>query len=110
MTVHVERPIPPQDKSRELQRKLYRAAKRQRNRRFHALYDRIFRPDILRQAWEEVRRNGGSAGQDGVTIEDVEKEGVAKFLSDIEQDLKAGCYRPKPVLRVYIPKCSKIPE
>ena len=108
MTVakRVERPIPPQDKSRELQRKLYRAAKRQRNRRFHALYDRIFRPDILRQAWEEVRRNGGSAGQDGVSIEDVEREGVEQFLREIEQDLKAGTYRPKPVLRVYIPKAD----
>ena len=106
MTVHAEKPIPPQDKSRELQRKLYRAAKRQRNRRFHALYDRIFRSDILRQAWEEVRRNGGSAGQDGVSIEDVEREGVEQFLREIEQDLKAGTYRPKPVLRVYIPKAD----
>lgn len=106
MTVHAEKPTPPQDKSRELQRKLYRAAKRQRNRRFHALYDRIFRPDILRQAWEEVRRNGGSAGQDGVSIEDVEREGVEQFLREIEQDLNAGTYRPKPVLRVYIPKAD----
>lgn len=106
MTVHVERPTPPQDKSRELQRKLYLTAKRNRNRRFHALYDRIFRPDILRQAWEEVRRNGGSAGQDGVSIEDVEKEGVEQFLREIEQDLRAGTYRPKPVLRVYIPKAD----
>jgi RNA-directed DNA polymerase len=106
VTVHAARPIPPQDKSRELQRKLYLEAKRCRNRRFHALYDRIFRPDILRQAWEEVRRNGGSAGQDGVTIEDVEREGVAQFLGQIEQDLKAGVYRPKPVLRVYIPKAD----
>jgi len=106
VTVHAVKPIPPQDKSRELQRKLYLAAKRQRNRRFHALYDRIFRPDILRQAWEEVRRNGGSAGQDGVSIEDVEKEGVEQFLRKIEQDLKAGTYRPKPVLRVYIPKAD----
>ena len=106
MTVHVERPIPLQDKSRELQRKLYLTAKRNRNRKFHALYDRIFRPDILRQAWEEVRRNGGSAGQDGVSIEDVEKEGVDQFLREIEQDLRAGFYRPKPVLRVYIPKAD----
>jgi len=104
--VHAARPITPQDKSRELQRKLYLAAKRHRNRRFHALYDRIFRPDVLRQAWEEVRRNGGSAGEDGVTIEDVEREGVDQFLSQIEQDLKAGTYRPKPVLRVYIPKAD----
>ena len=106
MTVHAVRPITPQDKSRELQRKLYLEAKRCRNRRFHALYDRMFRPDILKQAWEEVRRNGGSAGQDGVTIEDVEREGVEQFLGQIEQDLKAGTYRPKPVLRVYIPKAD----
>jgi len=94
------------EKSRELQRKLYLEAKRCRNRRFHALYDRIFRPDILRQAWEEVRRNGGSAGEDGVTIEDVEKEVVGQFLGQIEQDLRAGTYRPRPVLRVYIPKAD----
>ena len=104
MTVHAGRPIPPQDKSRELQRKLYLAAKRNRNRRFHALYDRIFRPDILSQAWEEVRKNGGSAGVDGISIEDVEREGVEQFLCQIMQDLKAGTYRPKAVLRVYIPK------
>jgi group II intron reverse transcriptase/maturase len=60
----------------------------------------------LRQAWEEVRRNGGSAGEDGVTIEDVEREGVGQFLVQIEQDLKAGVYRPRPVLRVYIPKAD----
>jgi RNA-directed DNA polymerase len=104
VTVHAGRPTTPQDKSRELQRKLYRTAKRNRNRRFHALYDRIFRPDILSQAWEEVRRNGGSAGVDGAYIEDVEREGVEQFLCQIAQDLKAGTYRPKPVLRVFIPK------
>jgi group II intron reverse transcriptase/maturase len=102
--MHAERPIPSQDKTRELQRELYLAAKRCRNRRFHALYDRIFRPDVLWRAWEEVRRNGGSAGIDGVTIADLEREGVGQFLGKIEQDLKAKCYRPQPVRRVYIPK------
>jgi RNA-directed DNA polymerase len=102
--MHAGRPITSQDKTRELQRELYLAAKRNRNRRFHALYDRIFRPDVLWRAGEEVRRNGGSAGLDGVTIADVEREGVEQFLGKIEQDLKAKCYRPQPVLRVYIPK------
>lgn len=99
-----EGPITLKDKSRELQRRLYLAAKRSRNRRFHALYDRIFRSDILWRAWEEVRRNGGSAGIDGITIEDVERGGVEEFLGRIAQDLKSKRYRPKPVLRVYIPK------
>lgn len=92
------------ERSRQLQRRLYLAAKRSRNRRFHALYDRIFRPDILWRAWMEVKRNGGSAGIDGVTIEDVENRGEGQFLATIESDLRAGCYRPQPVLRVYIPK------
>jgi group II intron reverse transcriptase/maturase len=94
----------PIEKSRELQRKLYRAAKKCRDRRFHALYDRVFRPDVLWRAWQEVRANGGSAGIDGVTLEDVERLGVAEFLQSIGADLKARRYRPKPVLRVYIPK------
>jgi len=102
--MHAGRPTTSQDKTRELQRELYSAAKRSRNRRFHALYDRIFRPDVLWRAWEEVRRNGGSAGIDGVTIAEVEREGVEQFLGQIEQDLKAGKYRPQPVRRVYIPK------
>ena len=104
--MHAERPITSKDKTRELQRELYLAAKRSRNRRFHALYDRIFRPDVLWRAWEEVRRNGGSAGIDGVTIADLEREGVEQFLGKIEQDLKAKCYRPQPVRRVNIPKAD----
>lgn len=94
----------PLDKTQQLQRKLYLAAKGSRNRRFHALYDRIFRLDILWRAWEEVRQNGGSAGSDGLTIADIEQAGVAGFLAQIEQDLKANTYRPQPVLRVSIPK------
>jgi group II intron reverse transcriptase/maturase len=107
VTVHARRgPTTPVDKSRELQRKLYLAAKRSRNRRFHALYDRIYRPDVLWRAWEEVRRNGGSAGVDGVTIEDIEQRGVEEFLKQIADDLKAKRYRAQPVLREYIPKAD----
>src|SRR5437660_4190399 len=62
------------DKSRQLQRQLYLAAKKCRERRFHALYDRIFRPDVLWRAWQEVKANGGSAGVDGVSLEEVERE------------------------------------
>lgn len=92
------------DKSRNLQRRLYLAAKRSRNRRFHALFDRIVRPDVLWRAWEEVRANRGRAGVDGVRIEDVERDGVDAYLAGLAADLKAQGYRPQPVLRVEIPK------
>src|SRR6516164_11759282 len=69
------------EKSRQLQRRLYLAAKKCRNRRFHALYDRIFRPDVLWRAWDEVKANGGSAGVDGVSLEEVERQGEAHVHS-----------------------------
>lgn len=97
-------PTTPLESSRELQRRLYLAAKRSRNRRFHALYDRIFRPDVLWRAWIEVRANGGAPGLDGVTIDDIEHNGVGAFLQRIGEELKGGRYRPQPVLRVFIPK------
>jgi RNA-directed DNA polymerase len=80
------------------------AARRSRNRRFHALYDRIFRPDSPGRAWPEVRANGGAAGSDGVTLEAVERQGVGQFLAHIRRDLIAGHYRPPPVRRVHSPK------
>ncbi len=92
------------DTTRELQRKLYLAAKRSRNRRFHALYDRIHRFDILWRAWEEVKENGGSGGIDNITFEQIEQDGVETFLRTIEEDLKRRKYRPSPVRRVMIPK------
>ena len=92
------------DKSRQLQCKLYLAAKKDKQRRFHALYDRIFRLDILWRAWKEVKENKGSAGIDGVTFEMIEEYGVESYLLDIQEDLMKGVYHPKPVKRVYIPK------
>ena len=94
----------PIDKSRQRQRRLYLAAKRSGKRRFHALYDRLYRPDILWRAWREVRANQGVAGVDGRSIEDVESYGIERFLAELAEDLKAGKYRPQPVKRVYIPK------
>jgi RNA-directed DNA polymerase len=80
----------PFDPPRPLQRKLYWAAKRSRNSRFHALYNRIFRPDVLWWARPEVRANGGSAGVNGVQIEDVGRQGVTVFLQALAQDLRIG--------------------
>jgi Reverse transcriptase (RNA-dependent DNA polymerase) len=96
----------PEGKVRELQRTLWRAAKRSRGRRFHALYDRIYRGDILWEAWRRVRANQGAAGVDGETIAAIEQRGVAGFLEEIQGDLQAGRYRPAPVERRYIPKAD----
>src|SRR6266542_1459808 len=92
------------DASRALQRVLYRSAKQNPNRRFHALYDKVARSDILWWAWDEVRRNRGAPGVDGVTIQAVEASGVAGFLQELAAALGAGTYRPAPLRRVHIPK------
>jgi RNA-directed DNA polymerase len=94
------------DKVRILRRKLYRAAKQARGRRFHALFDKVHRRDVLRRAFEEVARNRGAAGIDGQTIEEIRQGGVEAFLSVLEAELREGTYRPLPVRRVMIPKAS----
>jgi len=73
----------PVDKVRALQRALYVAAKQQRQRRFHVLYDRIARPDVLQRAWEQVRGNKGAAGIDGETLEAIEAYGVERMLTEL---------------------------
>ena len=94
------------DKVRELQRKLWVSAKQSKTRRFHALYDRIYRSDVLREAWRRVRSNGGAAGVDQATLRSIEEQGVTQFLEGIQADLQAGEYRPSPVRRQYIPKAD----
>lgn len=98
------RPKPPLDKVRGLQRALWECAKRSRTRRFHALYDRIYRSDVLWEAWDRVRRNRGAAGVDGESLRAIEERGVQAFLDELQADLRAGRYRPSPVRRRYIPK------
>jgi RNA-directed DNA polymerase len=99
-----ERSNHPMEKVRELQRGLFRAAKRSRNRRFHALYDRIRRDDVLAEAWRRVKSNRGAAGVDGETLKAIEQRGVPEFLREIQERLKAGSYHPQPVRRRYIDK------
>jgi group II intron reverse transcriptase/maturase len=96
----------PADKVRQLRRQLYVAAKRSPGRRFHALFDRIHRSDVLWEAWKRVRRNKGSAGVDAQTLAEVESYGVDRFVEEIGAELRAGRYRPRAVLRRYIPKAD----
>ena len=91
-------------KVRELQRKLWAAAKQSSERRFHALYDRVHRGDVLWEAWRRVLTNRGAAGVDRVTLAQVEEYGVERMLDELARDLRAGIYRPAPVRRVEIPK------
>jgi RNA-directed DNA polymerase len=89
---------------RELQRKLWVAAKRSPGRRFHALFGRIWRSDVLREAWVRVQRNKGAAGVDRQTLAAVAEYGVERLLGEIQTELREGTYRPRPVRRVEIPK------
>jgi group II intron reverse transcriptase/maturase len=93
-----------QDKVRELQRTLCRAAKADPKRRFHALYDKVYRRDVLERAWELVRANRGAAGIDKQTIADVEQYGISRLLDALAADLREERWRPLPARRVFIPK------
>jgi RNA-directed DNA polymerase len=87
-----------------LQHALYRAAKADPGRRFHALSDKVHRRDVLERAWVNVRRNGGAAGVDRKSIADVEEYGVSRLLDDVAAALREGTWRPLPARRVFIPK------
>jgi len=95
------------DEIRTLQRKLYTKAKQEPAYRFYALYDKVWRADILMFAYRLVRANKGSPGVDGVNFEDIDATiGIDKFLSELAQDLKDKTYHPSPVRRVMIPKAD----
>lgn len=86
---------------------LYHCAKAHPKRKFHALYDKIYRPDILKTAWLKVKSNNGSAGIDGITIDKIVNEiGESQFLNELYRKLKTQTYQPQPVRRVWIPKAN----
>ncbi len=89
---------------RKLQTVLHAKAKEEPDRRFHALADKVWREDFLLAAWGMVRRNGGAAGVDGVTVADIEAYGVKRWVGELSRDLRDGTYKPSPVRRVLIPK------
>ncbi len=104
--ISVRRAVGP-DRVRALQRGLYRSAKQDPERRFHALFDKVARSDVMWQAWRDVRANKGAPGVDGISIEAVEESGVQAFLEALAAELRSGTYRPKALRRVHIPKPGK---
>jgi group II intron reverse transcriptase/maturase len=106
--VSARRASPADVKVQELQRSLYRAAKAEPGRRFHALYDKVHRRDVLERAWEQVARNRGAAGIDRVTLSAVEQYGVTRLLDELASELRTERYRPLPARRVWIPKPGSV--
>ncbi len=92
----------PRRKGPETRIRLWRAAKRQPERRFHALYDRVHRSDVLWEAEKRVRSEKDCAGVDAETLEQIEQTGVEDFLEELRAGLRAGEYRPKAVLRRHV--------
>ncbi len=96
------------EKLRKLQRALYVKAKQEPARRFHCLYDKVWREDILAHAFALSRENGGAPGVDGETFADIEASGVDRWLGELRDEVRTGCYKPQPVRRVMIPKSSGV--
>src|SRR5208282_6139011 len=92
------------DNIRTLQRKLYLKAKAEPAYRFYLLYDKVYRADILRHAYDSVRANRGAPGVDGVSCAAIEAAGLESWLAGIETELRTKTYQPQPVRRVMIPK------
>ncbi len=89
---------------RQLQRKLYVGAKQNPKRRFHQLYDKVYRTDIVTHAYALARFNGGAAGVDGVRFESIENQGLEKWLEGVREELHEKTYKPNAVRRVMIAK------
>jgi RNA-directed DNA polymerase len=98
--------IPDAERVLTLQEKLYQKAKQERGYKFYVLYDKMFIPYMLREAWKSVRANGGAPGVDRLTIAEIETRGVESYLNELGEELRKQLYEPQAVKRVMIPKAN----
>ena len=98
--------LPPPLKVGKLQTALHTKAKNSPDYRFYALYDKVYRRDVLALAYVRCLRNGGVPGVDGQSFDDIEKLGRDQWLDELAEELRNGTYQPRPVRRVYIPKAD----
>jgi RNA-directed DNA polymerase len=93
-------------KVRQLQRSLYRKSKQEKEVRFYSLYDKVYRKDVLWEAWRQVKTNKGSPGIDGKTIEDIIAHGESKMINKLQAQLQSYTYQFSPVKLVEIAKAN----
>lgn len=98
--------IPDAERVSILQEKLYQKAKQERGYKFYVLYDKMFIPYMLREAWKSVKRNGGSPGVDGITLENVEEYGIESYLKELGEEIRRQTYKPQAVKRKMIDKAD----
>lgn len=94
------------ERVRHLQQELARKSKSEPGYRFYSLYDKVYRMDVLWEAWLKVKANKGSAGIDGMTVAEIEAAGAGEYIKSMHEELKAKQYRPQPLRRVWIPKAN----
>jgi hypothetical protein len=90
----------------KLQTSLQRKAKAEPAFRFYALWDKVYREDVLLEAFQRCRANAGAPGADRETFDMIEARGVERWLEALQEELIAGTYAPQPLLRVWIPKSN----
>lgn len=94
------------ERVQKLQAALHTKAKDEPRFRFYALFDKVYRADVLAVAYERCRKNAGKPGVDGQSFEQIAEYGVERWLGELAEELRTKQYQPAAVRRVWIPKAD----